>query len=111
PNTNLNEVERAVETAFERFEEDSFTDGDLNRIKAGIETGFYNGLSSVMGKAFQLAQYNIFAGDPGYINEDIKKTLAVTKEDVMRVYEQYIKGKHFVATSFVPRGQADLALE
>lgn len=111
PNTDLDEVEAAVAEAFTRFEEEGFTQADLDRIKAGIETGFYNGLSSVLGKAFQLAQYNIFANDPGYINQDIQKTLAVTKEEVMRVYQQYIKDKDFVATSFVPQGQAELALE
>ncbi|HBX65754.1 MAG TPA: peptidase M16, partial [Balneolaceae bacterium] len=89
PNTNLNDVAGAVNEAFLRFEEEGFTQSDLDRIKAGIETNFYNGLSSVLGKAFQLAQYNIFADDPGYINKDIQKTLAVTKEDVMRVYEKY----------------------
>jgi zinc protease len=111
PGTNLNDVEEAVQTAFAQFEEEGFSEDDLNRIKAGIETDFYNGLSSVLGKAFQLAQYNIFADDPGYINEDIQKTLAVTKEDVVRVYEQYIKGRPLVATSFVPQGQTDLILE
>lgn len=111
PNTNLNEVHAAVEEAFARFEKEGFTEADLKRIKAGIETSFYNGLSSVLGKAFNLAQYNIFAGDPGYINQDIQKTLAVTKEDVMRVYQQYLKGRPYVATSFVPKGQTDLILE
>ena len=28
----------------------------------------------------------------------------------MRVYATYIKGQHYVATSFVPRGQVDLTL-
>lgn len=111
PNTDLDDVAGAVNEAFLRFEEEGFTQADLDRIKAGIETDFYNGLSSVLGKAFQLAQYNIFADDPGYINKDIQKTLAVTKEDVMRVYQEYIKGEYFVATSFVPQGQAELALE
>lgn len=111
PNTDLNEVKTAVDEAFARFEEEGFTEADLNRIKAGIETQFYNGLSSVLGKAFNLAQYNIFADNPGYINEDIKKTLNVTKADVMRVYEQYLSGKDFIATSFVPKGQSELALD
>ncbi len=110
PNTELNKVESAVYEAFAKFEKEGFTEADLNRIKAGIETQFYNGLSSVLGKAFNLAQYNIFADNPGYINEDIKKTLSVTKEDVLRVYEKYIKDKNFIATSFVPQGQAELAL-
>ena len=66
---------------------------------------------SVLGKAFQLAQYNIFAGDPSYINEDIKRTMAVTQSDVKRVYEKYIKGQPYVATSFVPKGQVELILD
>ena len=108
---NLNDVLAGVEEAFARYEENGFTEQDLERAKAGIETRFYSGLSSVLGKAFQLAQYNIFAGDPGYVNQDIEKTLDVTLEDVDRVYEQYIKDKHYVATSFVPRGETDLVLE
>lgn len=111
PGTDLDKVATAVETSFTKFENDGFTESDLDRIKAGIETQFYNGLSSVLGKAFQLAQYNIFAGDPGYINEDIQKTLAVTKDDVMRVYQEYFKDENFIATSFVPQGQKELALE
>ena len=111
PNTDIDQVRSVIDKAFERFETESFTEGDLNKIKAGIETDFYSGLSSVLGKAFQLAQYNIFADNPGYVNEDIKKFLAVTKEDIMRVYEKYIKDQHYVSTSFVPRGQKDLILE
>jgi len=37
--------------------------------------------------------------------------MAVTIDDVKRVYEKYIKGKNFVATSFVPKGKVDLAAE
>jgi zinc protease len=111
PGTDLDDVKAGVSEAFARFETDGFVQADLDRIKAGIETDFYNGLSSVLGKAFQLAQYNIFASDPGFINQDIKNVLAVTKEDVMRVYKTYIKDKHHIATSFVPLEQLELALE
>lgn len=111
PDTDLNDVSTAIGESFTRFEENGFTERDLERVKAGIETNFYNGLTSVLGKAFQLAQYNIFAGDPGYINQDIQYTLDVTMDDVERVYNEYIKDNHYVATSFVPRGQMDLVLE
>ncbi|MFY0684597.1 MAG: insulinase family protein [Balneola sp.] len=111
PGTDLDKVSSAVDKAFAKFEADKFDQADLDRIKAGIETQFYNGLSSVLGKAFQLAQYNIFANDPGYINKDIQKTLAVTENDIWRVYEEYIKDQNFIATSFVPKGQKELALE
>ncbi|SHL92690.1 M16 family metallopeptidase [Flavobacterium saccharophilum] len=109
--TNLNEVEKGINEAFKNFETEGISQQDLNRIKATQETVFYNELASVLGKGFQLAQYKIYAGTPDYINQDIKNILAVTSEDVMRVYNKYIKGKHFVATSFVPKGQANLVLE
>ncbi|TDD73774.1 M16 family metallopeptidase [Flavobacterium caseinilyticum] len=108
--TNLNEVMNGVNEAFKNFEAEGISQQDLNRIKAGQETAFYTNLSSVLGKGFQLAQYEIFAGTPDYINQDVKNILAVTTEDVMRVYQKYIKGKHFVATSFVPKGEANLIL-
>ncbi|MDD2673749.1 MAG: pitrilysin family protein [Flavobacterium sp.] len=108
--TNLNNVMNGVNEAFKNFEAEGISQSDLNRIKAGQETAFYTNLSSVLGKGFQLAQYEIFAGTPDYINQDVKNILAVTTEDVMRVYQKYIKGKHFVATSFVPKGEANLIL-
>lgn len=108
---DLDEVAEAVNTAFAKFESEGIPQSALDRIKAGQETEFYGGLSSVLGKGFQLAQYEIFAGDPGFIEKDIANILAVTTEDVMRVYNTYIKDKNYVATSFVPQGQVDLALE
>ncbi len=109
--TNLNDVMNGVNEAFKNFEAEGISQQDLNRIKAGQETAFYTNLSSVLGKGFQLAQYEIFAGTPDYINQDVKNILAVTTEDVMRVYQKYIKRKHFVATSFVPKGEGNLILD
>lgn len=107
---DLDEAAAAVAEAFAKFEKEGISEKDLARIKAGEETQFYGSLSSVLGKGSQLAQYNIFAGDPGYSSKDINATLAVTAQDVMRVYNKYIKGKNYVATSFVPKGQLNLAL-
>ncbi len=108
PTVNLNDVESAVFEAFERFEQESFTEEDLNRVKARTETNFYNGISSVLGKSFQLAQYNEFAGSPDFITQDLKNRLAVTREDIINAYNKYIKNKHYVQTSFVPKGKLDL---
>ncbi len=107
---DLDSVYSGIENAFSLFETKGISAQDLERIKATQETRFYNGLSSVLGKGFQLAQYQIFAGNPGYINEDIQYIQAVTAEDVMSAYTKYIKGKNYVVTSFVPRGEAGLAL-
>ncbi|MDN4058098.1 pitrilysin family protein [Massilia sp. YIM B02769] len=106
----LDDVAASVDKAFARFEKEAISERDLNRIKAGLETRFYDSVSSVLGKSALLAEYNYLTGNPGHIEEGIRKTLAVTTADVRRVYDTYIKGKPYVATSFVPRGKLELAL-
>ena len=108
PDKSLDDVEKAVMEAFERFDKEGFTDKDLNRVKAKIETQFYNQISSVLGKSFQLASYNTFAGSPDFVTTDLKNLLTVSKEDVMNAYNKYIKSKPYVATSFVPKGSTQL---
>lgn len=106
----LDEVAGAIGQAFASFERAGIPEKDLNRIKAGLETRFYNSVSSVLGKSALLAEYNYLNGNPGHVEESVRKTLAVTSADVRRVYGTYIKGKPFVATSFVPKGKLALAL-
>ncbi|MFT5253106.1 MAG: zinc protease [Flavobacteriales bacterium] len=108
--TNLNLVLEGIKSAFKDFEAKGISQKDLDRIKAGQETDFYIGLASVNGKGFQLAQYEIFTGSPDFINQDVKNILAVTTADVMRAYNTYVKGKPFIAASFVPKGQTNLIL-
>jgi zinc protease len=108
PGVNLNDVEAGINDGFAKFERDGVTAKDLERVKAGIETGFYNRISSVQGKAFYLAEYNVYTGDPGFYKKDIENYMAVTINDVMDVYNRYIKGQNFVAASFVPKGQVNL---
>ena len=111
PGTDLDTLLASFDRAFDQFETDGVSDADLERITAGLETNFYNGIASVLGKSFQLANYNVLTGDPGFVTEDLRRLRAVTVDDVLRVYREYIAGRPHVATSFVPRGDPDLALE
>ena len=104
----LKEIEEAINEAFMRFETEGFTDREVERIKATMEKGFYQGLNSVLNKAIQMASYNTFLNDPGYVGKDIENIKAVTREDIMRVYETYIKGRPHIVTSFVPKGRPEM---
>ncbi|WP_299436355.1 pitrilysin family protein [uncultured Aquimarina sp.] len=107
---DLDSVKAAIDEGLARFERDGFDDNELKKIKAELETGLYQGFSEVLSKAFQLVQDNEFNGDPGYITKTVKLTNAVTKDDIMRVFNTYIKDKNYVMTSVVPKGQLDLAV-
>jgi len=111
PGEGLTEVEKAIFEGFERFEKEGFTEEDLIRIKAGYETSFVSRFASVQGKAFTLAEYVMNTGDPEFYKKDLANIQAVTMNDIKRVYEKYIKGKNFIETSFVPKGQVNLVAE
>ncbi|RYY41152.1 MAG: insulinase family protein [Chitinophagaceae bacterium] len=108
--TKLDDVQAAILESFSRFERSGFTDADLARIKAQLETNLYAGLESILSKAQRLGRDNEFKGDPGYVSKEAQLIQAVRKEDVLRVYQQYIKGKNYIATSFVPKGKRGLAV-
>jgi zinc protease len=108
PTVKLGDVESAIKEAFARFEKEGFTGQDVERQKAGLEFRFYNSISSVLGKAMRLSDYYIFAGSPDYMATDLQNTMSVTKEDVWRVYNKYIKGQNYVLVSVVPEGAPDL---
>lgn len=111
PGINLTEIEKAIFEGFDKFEKEGFSEEDLTRIKAGNETGFYNRFSSVQSKAFTLAEYAMFTGDPQFYSKDFGNSQAVTMADVKAVFLKYIKGKKFIETSFVPKGQLNLIAE
>ena len=108
---SLKEIEDGIFEAFDLFEKEGITENDIERVKASSEKSFYEGISSVFGKSFQLAFYNTLLNDPGYIEKDIENIKAVTVNDVKQAYEKYIKGKPHVVTSFVPKGKSEMMAE
>ncbi len=101
----LAEMEALYRASLDSFEARGVTDDDVQKFKGSYESQLINGLQSVAGKVSQLAFYQTFAGNPNKLAEEIREYNAVTKEDVMRVYNQYIKGKGAVILSVVPKGQ------
>ncbi len=111
PGVNLTDVEKAIFEGFAKFEKEGFSEEDLTRIKASYETRFYNSFESVQSKAFTLAEYTMYTGDPEFYKKDLASIQAVTMADVKGVYEKYLKGKNYVQTSFVPKGSVKLIAE
>ncbi|PTX14952.1 zinc protease [Pontibacter mucosus] len=108
PNTSLEQTEQLLRASIAEFEKRGVTDEDLQRFKAQAESGLVNRMASVSGKVSQLAYYETFRNNPNYLQEEIKRIQSITKEDVQRVYNQYIKGKPSVILSVVPKGKAEL---
>ena len=108
PGKGLDSMEVLVRRTLTEFERNGVTDDDVARFKASRETDLINGLSSVSGKVSQLAAYQTFSGNPNRLPLELQKVRSLTKADVLRVYNKYVKGKHAVILSVVPKGASNL---
>lgn len=109
PGQKLADFEKQVRDILVEFEKNGVTDADIEKFKANYESNTINGLASVRGKVSQLAAYETFRGNPNYISKDLDRYLAVTKEDVIRVFNKYIKGKPAVIQSVLPNAETEPA--
>ena len=107
PGKTLSDMEQLFRAALDSFEQRGVRDEDLAKFKGKIESQLVNRLQSVAGKVSQLAEFQTFTGNPNKIAWQLKEYNAVTKEDVMRVYNTYIKGKGAVILSTTTKAGAN----
>jgi zinc protease len=106
PGQTLADFETEMRSILDEFATEGVDEQDLQKIKATYERNFINGLTSVAGKVSRLAAYQTFTGDPNYIKRDIERYNAVTSDDIIRVFNKYIKDKPAVITSVIPNDGA-----
>lgn len=111
PGVDIDLLMEAIGQAMADFEENGVDEEELATIKAMNETSAYRSLGSVLGKAMMLARSKEFYGKADQFVDDIEAFNRVTSEDVMRVYNKYVKGKNYVAVVAVPQGETELSIE
>ena len=99
PGKSLSDFEQEMRNALLEFEKNGVSDDDIQKFKSGYETQTINGLATVSGKVSQLAAYETFQGNPNFLQTELNRYLSVTKEDVIRVYNKYVKGNKAVLLS------------
>ena len=105
----LTEMEAAIRETLVEFAEREVTDDDLQKFTAGFESGRIFGMQSVSGKVGALVFSELYSGDPKTVMDDLERYSSVSREDVSRVFKQYIEGRPAVVLSVVPNGKTSLA--
>ncbi|RYY41693.1 MAG: insulinase family protein [Chitinophagaceae bacterium] len=101
----LADMETLLRASLDSFETRGIRDEDIAKFKGSQEAQLINGLQSVQGKVTQLAFYQTFTGNANKIAAELEELRKLTKADVLRVYNQYVKGRSAVLLSVVPKGQ------
>ena len=89
-------TEDLIRQSIADFETRGVTDEDLQVLKSSIINYAYNRMNSVQSKAEALSHFHMMKGNGYTLQDEIDRYSAVTKEDVVRVYNKYIKNKKAV---------------
>ncbi|KLV04936.1 peptidase M16 [Photobacterium aquae] len=105
---DLKTLRNKVEGILSGIEQRGISDKEVNELKGMVEANAIFGLQSVSGKVSQLASYETFYGNPGYLTTELGNLRAVTPASMEAAYEQYINGHPNVTLSVVPHGKTSL---
>ncbi len=86
------DIDTKVKATIDEFGTSGITDEALTRAKAELESSMYGSLSTVASKAGTISEWERLLGKGYTLSDEIDRYSKVTKEDIMRVFNKYIKG-------------------
>ncbi|HKZ77705.1 MAG TPA: pitrilysin family protein [Pyrinomonadaceae bacterium] len=105
PGIKTTDVEAAIYEELEHLRREPIADWELQKAKNTTHRAFISNLQSSLSRANLIGQYTVYYNDPGLINTRLDKVAAVTKEDVQRVANKYLKetNRTVVITTVKPK--------
>jgi zinc protease len=100
------DAEAAIYEEIERLKKEPIADWELQKAKNATRRNFFGGLESSLSRAITLSQYAVFYNDPNLINTRVDKVAAVTKEDVQRVANKYLRDTNRTVVVTMPKAKA-----
>jgi predicted Zn-dependent peptidase len=106
PGVKTADVEANIYQEIERIKTEPIADWELQKAKNTTRRAFITNLQSSLSRAINLSQYAIYYNDPGLINTRLDKVNAVTKEDVQRVANKYLRETNRTVVITMPKPKA-----
>jgi zinc protease len=105
PGKKVEDVEAAINEEVERLQREPIADWELDKAKNSARRGSIQSLQSSLGTAIRLSEYAVFYNDPNLINTQFQKFAAVTKDDVQRIAQKYLKAANRTVAVTTPAKQ------
>ena len=107
PGHNLKEIEEVIDRELALLLKKGVTKKEVDLARTKYEAGFVRGLQRVGGfggKADRLNRYNVFTGDPGYLDKDLARFREATAKSVNEYARRYLDLEHRAVLHIVPQG-------
>jgi zinc protease len=105
PTVTMEQLGREFDEIIADVQAEGVTEEEFQKARNQVETQYAQSFTDVMDKAQALASYQTFFGDPGLINVEIDRTMAVTREDIQRVARKYLVPTNRVVLKYLPPAQ------
>ena len=109
PGMKTADAETAIYEEIERLKKEPIADWELQKAKNATRRNFFNGIESSLTRAIILSQYAVLYNDANLINTRVDKVSAVTKEDVQRVANKYLRDTNRTVVITMPKPKARTA--
>ncbi|MEI6577614.1 MAG: pitrilysin family protein, partial [Bacteroidota bacterium] len=102
-NVSAEDLEKALDTELDKAKAETLSDDDLQKLKNQAETEFVDQNTTMAGIAENLANYHVYFGDANLINTEIDRYMKVSKEDIKRVANDYLKKDNRVVLYYLSK--------
>ena len=106
PGKKVEDVEAVIYEEIVRLQQEPIADWELEKAKQFAKRGAIQSRQSSLGLATNLVEATIAYNDPNLVNTRLDKIAAVTKADVQRVAQKYLKASYRTVGLAVPKAKA-----
>ena len=99
----FNNIEKKIRETINEWEETGFTDEELKMAKMKMESSIINRKISLSSKVSSISSWEWLAKGNQNITSEIARYNNVTKDDIIRVFNKYIKNKNSVILNVSPK--------
>ena len=96
-------VEEGINAELERVRQELISETELQKLKNQFENRMVNSNTTIARRATNLANYHTIYNDADLINTELDRYLAVNREDIQRVAQQYLREDNRVVLYYLPK--------
>ncbi len=96
------ELKKLIDGEIDKVKNKLISDEEMQKLKNQVETDYVNQNATDAGIAENLAYYYTIYGNTGAINTELNKLMNVTKKDIKRVADKYLKDSNRLVLYYLP---------
>ena len=104
-NKTPKELEAAMEKEFDKIKKSLISEKEFQKLRNRIETEFVGNKATVRDRAEALANYRMYFGDAALINTEIDRYMNVTREDIRKAAQKYLRKENRVVLYYLPKSE------